>query len=218
LSAQSSQPLQFRALRPIARNVDRRLQEDAIVTVSLPSNARGFRVIDFRATVIALIESGVVLHPIELAGALPPGHAEDVFLSFVSAAGQLVGLKGTLISDDRGVRFEVRDGVHVRRRRYTRVDAQLPVTLDGCPGTTVNVAPDGLLVEAPLTVELGQDLELELTLPAYAQPLRLGATVVRHAGGLIALNFHPARRDARAAIAEFVVERRAAELQPTPST
>jgi hypothetical protein len=217
LSAQSPRRLQFRLDRPIAPNVDRRLQEDAIVTVSLPPNARGFRVIDFQATVIALIESSVVLHPIELAGTLPPGHAEDVFLSFVSAEGQLVGLKGTLVSDDRGVRFEVRDGVHVRRRRYTRVDAKLPITLDGSAGTTVNVAPEGLLVEAPLTVELGQELDLELTLPAYAQPLRLRATVVRHAGGLIALNFHPAHRDARAAIAEFVVERRATELQATPA-
>src|SRR5690242_8886284 len=96
------------------RNVDR-LRENALVTVSLPSSGSVFRVIDFHATVIALIESGAALHPIDTV--LPPGRAENVFLSFVSADGQLVGLKGTLISHDdgRGVRFEVQDGVHVRR-------------------------------------------------------------------------------------------------------
>ncbi len=45
---------------------------------------------DFQATVIALIESGATLHPIDTA--LPPGRAENVFLSFVHG-GQLVGLE-----------------------------------------------------------------------------------------------------------------------------
>jgi hypothetical protein len=191
-----------------------RLRENAVVTVSLPASGSAFRVMDFRATVIALIESGAALHPIDTT--LPPGRAENVFLSFVSAEGQLVGLKGTLISHDdgRGVRFEVQDGVHVRRSRYTRVDAELPVTLDGTEGTTVNVAPEGLLVNAPVTVELGQELDVTLTLPGKT-PLPLRAKVVRHAGSLIALHFAGARREIRAAVAEFVVERRAAELQGT---
>ncbi len=147
-----------------------RLRENAVVTISLPTGSN-FRVMDFHATVIALIESGAALHPIDVA--LPPGRAENVFLSFVHG-GHLVGLKGTLIShaDGRGVRFEISDGVHMRRSRYTRVDAELPVTVGGTPGSTINVAPEGLLVKASLTVELGQLLDVTLALPGRRRPAR----------------------------------------------
>ncbi len=81
---------------------------------------------------------------------------------------------------------------------------------DRCTGTTINVAPEGLLVKAPLDVELGETLELELTVPGHAQPVRPRATVVRHGGGLFAVHF-PGDPRARAVIAEFVVEQRAAQ-------
>jgi hypothetical protein len=192
-----------------------RLRDNASVTLSLPGG-NGYRISDFTATVVALIEPGAVLLPHDINPDALPRRADDVFLSFVHD-GQLVGLKGELTYDGRGLRFQVQDGVQRRRNRYTRVDAELAVTLRrgteaAAEGITVNVAPEGLLVRSPLPVELGELLEIALALPAYAQPLALQGKVVRHAGGLIALHFQGDRRDAGAAVAEFVVERRAAEL------
>ncbi len=195
-----------------------RLRENAVVTVSLPIGGGRFRVSDFSATVIALIESGAALLPLDVHTDALPERADDVFLSFVHG-GQLVGLKGELTYDaERGLRFQVQDGVQRRRDRYTRVDAELAVTLqradgsESCDGVTVNVAPEGLLVNAPLTVELGEPITVALALPAFTRPLELQAQVVRHAGGMIALHFGGDRRELRAAVAEFVVERRAAHL------
>jgi hypothetical protein len=190
-----------------------RLLENAVVTVNLPSTGALFRVADFDATVIALVEAGAALDPLAISVDQLPARAEDVFVSFVHG-GQLVGLKGTLSWNGQSLRFQVADGVHMRRDRYTRVDAELRVTLrrgeETCEGVTVNVAPEGLLVKAPLAVELGDAIDVDLKLPDHALTLR--SQVVRHAGGLIALHFAGERRELRAAVAEFVVERRAEQL------
>jgi hypothetical protein len=82
---------------------------------------------------------------------------------------------------------------------------------------TVNVAPEGLLVKTPLAVELGDIVELGLTLPGQPHPLSLRGEVVRHAGGLIALHLAGTRHELRAVLAEFVVERRAAQLHAAVS-
>jgi hypothetical protein len=193
------------------RDVER-LRENTVVTISLPTGG-GYRIADFEATVIAVIESGVAVHPIDVDARLLPERADDVFLTFVHH-GQLVGLKGSLTLRRGSLRFQVADGVQRRRSRYTRVDAELPVTVTRgeavVPGTTVNVAPEGLLVKAPLHVELGEALAIDLTLPGQAQPLRLRATVVRHAADLFAVHF-PGDPRVRAIIAEYVVEQRAAQ-------
>jgi hypothetical protein len=198
-----------------------RLNENTVVTISLPTGG-GFRVVDFEATVIAVIESGVALHPIDVDAVVLPERADDVFLTFVHQ-GQLVGLKGALTwrGQEGSLRFQVADGVQRRRSRYTRVDAQLPVTItrgeQSVAGTTVNVAPEGLLVRASLDVELGETLEIRLSLPGQTQPLRLHATVVRHAGDLFAVHF-PGDPRTRAVVAEFVVEQRATRLFTEPIT
>ena len=54
----------MRRAAPIHPIVDR-LRDNAIVTVSLPG-ASGYRVSDFSATVVALIETGAVLHPLDV--------------------------------------------------------------------------------------------------------------------------------------------------------
>ena len=170
------------------------------------------------STVIALVESGAALEPLGISPDLLPARADDVFLSFVHG-GQLVGLKGTLSWNGQRLRFQVADGVHMRRNRYTRVDAELAVTLrrgdETCEGVTVNVAPEGLLVKAPLPVELGDVVDVGLALPGQSHPLPLRGDVVRHAGGLIALHWRAARAARRGA--EFVVERRAAQLHAATS-
>jgi hypothetical protein len=199
---------------PIDREVER-LRENTVVTISLPPGG-GYRVVDFEATVIAVIESGVAVHPLDIDPRVLPERADGVFLTFVHQ-GQLVGLKGALTWRGHGgsLRFQVADGVQRRRSRYTRVEAALPVAIvrgeETVAGTTVNVAPEGLLIEAPLPVELGETLAIDLTLPEPGQPLRLRATVVRHAGGLFAVHC-PGDPRSRALIAEFVVQQRAAPL------
>jgi hypothetical protein len=193
--------------------MDLRLREDADVTLNLPSTGVGLRVRDFDAVVVALVDSGIVLAPRDVVAELLPAEIDDVFLSFVDGR-QLVGLKGTLTHDRRGLRFRVSDGVRMRRRGYSRVDAELPVTVrradgsDPCRGVTVDVAPEGLLVSARLAVALDDVLELLVTLPAAERPLRLRARVVRHGGGRIALRLLRDAPESRAALAEFVVERR----------
>jgi hypothetical protein len=162
--------------------VDQRLHEDARVTVNLPPRDALARLRDFDATVVALLDSAVVLQPVEIDFELIPGQTEEVFLSFISGSG-LVALKGELTRDGGGVRFQVRDGVRMRRRRATRVEAALPITLahaggDAITGITVNLSPDGVLVRCALKVELRDRIDVELTLPARA--LRLRGTVVRH--------------------------------------
>lgn len=196
---------------PIYDTVDR-LRENTIVTVSLPAVGRGYRVVHFEATVIAVIESGVALHPLGIDTRVLPERADDVFLTFVHNS-QLVGLKGSLKwrGNDGGLRFQVADGVQRRRSRFTRAEVELPVMVGETAGTTVNVAPEGLLIRAAMSVELGEELAIALTVPGHAEPLRLQATVVRHAGDLFAVHF-PGDPTVRATLAEFVVEQRAAQL------
>ena len=131
---------------------------------------------------------------------LIPGRTEDVFLSFVAGRG-LVALKGSLTRDERGVRFTVQDGVRVRRRRASRIDLELPVTLNGAPGTTSNLSSDGALVRAALAVELDDRIDVALTLPEAE--LQLRARVVRHGDGMIALQF---LGGPRAALADFIAD------------
>ncbi|HET6547118.1 MAG TPA: PilZ domain-containing protein [Solirubrobacter sp.] len=195
--------------------MDQRLFENANVTISLPFSGAPLRVSDFEATVVALVRSAIVLEPVSVNADLVPAHAEDVYLSFESEH-RLVGLKGELIRDRRGVRFQAQDGVRARTRGYTRVDVDLPITLrhatDTCHGVTINVAPEGLLVRADLSTALDDVLEISLKLPRQDRPLALDGRVVRHGSGLIALNF-VGSHDAVAAIAEFVVERRYDEVR-----
>jgi hypothetical protein len=98
------------------------------------------------------------------------------------------------------VRFSVEVGVQKRGRRSTRVPVELAITLDGTPGTTINIATEGVLLRCDRTVETGDVLQVELQLPGG--PLSARGRVVRHAEGLIALELH---RDAHPTVAEFVI-------------
>ena len=139
---------------PIVQLVDQRLHEHIRVTRQPParSDARA-RLRDFDATVVELLDTAVVLQPVDIDFDLIPGQTDEVFLSFVTGRG-LVALKGALTRDHGGVRFQVQDGVRVRRQRATRVDVELPVTLrrgeEEAVGTTANLSSDGVLVRTAL--------------------------------------------------------------------
>ena len=170
-----------------------RLTEIEYVTINLPGGR------DFNANVVAVAGTTAALHPAGFAIAKLPPRIEGVLLSFVSGS-QLVGLKGSLTRDGAILRFTVEDGVHKRDRRSTRIPAELPITLDGSPGTTINIATEGVLLRCDKPVETGDVLEVELSLPGGAVSTR--GRVVRHAEGLIALELH---RDAHPTVAEFVI-------------
>ena len=206
-----------RAHRPITRDVDNRLTEDSVVTISLPAGAP-VRLRDFNATVIARVKSGVVLEPIGVVAAALPARSEDVFLSFVSGTG-LVALEGSLTHDRGALRFQVQDGIRVHARRYTRVEAELSLSLrradadKGWAGTSVNIAQEGLLARSQFPAALDDVVALTLWLPGIEQPLELQARVVRHADDMAALRFVDVGPHEQAAIAEFVIEQRLAERQ-----
>jgi PilZ domain len=197
--------------------VDHRLTEDAVVTVSLPPGAP-VRLRDFNATVVARVRSSVVLEPIGVMVEALPQRSEAVFVSFVSGTG-LVALKGALTRERGALRFQVQDGIRVDARRYTRVDAELAVSLqrtdaeEGWSGTTVNIAQEGLLARTQLPVAMDDDVAVTLWLPELEQPLAPQAKVVRRGGDMVALHFLDVGPFEQAAIAEFVIEQRLAERQ-----
>jgi hypothetical protein len=197
--------------------VDHRLTEDAVVTISLPAGAP-VRHRDFNATVIARVKAGVVLEPIGVVAEALPQRSESVFLSFVSGTG-LVALKGALTRERGALRFKVQDGIRVHARRYTRVDAELKLTLQradadkGWAGTTVNIAQEGLLARTQFPAAMDDQVAVTLSLPGIEQPLPLQARVVRHGGDMVALHFEDVGAFEQAAIAEFVIEQRLAARQ-----
>jgi hypothetical protein len=170
-----------------------RLTEIETVRVNLPGGR------DFDAHVVAVAGTTAALRPIGLVIGKLPQRVDGVLISFVYGA-QLVGLKGSLTRDREILRFTVQDGVHKRDRRSTRIPAELAITLDGTPGTTVNIATEGVLLRCDRMVETGDVLRVELALPGGAVSTR--GRVVRHADGLIALELH---RDAHPTVAEFVI-------------
>ena len=199
--------------------MDHRLTEESVVTISLPAGAP-VRLRDFNATVVARVKSGVVLEPIGLLADLLPARSENVFLSFATGSG-LVGLKGSVTRERGALRFQVQDGIRVDARRYTRVEAELTLSLQradaekGWSGTTVNIAQEGLLARTQLPVALDDEVAIQLWLPGLEQPLGLRGHVVRHASGLVALHFDDPAAFEQAAIAEFVIEQRLATRQLT---
>lgn len=187
------------------------------MTISLAAGAP-VRLRDFNATVVARVKSGVVLEPIGVVAEALPQRSDDVFLSFVNGSG-LVALKGSLTRERGALRFQVQDGIRVHARRYTRVEAELSLSLmradadKGWAGTSVNIAQEGLLARTQFPAALDDEVTVTLWLPGIEQPLELQARVVRHAADMVALQFVDVGPYEQAAIAEFVIERRLAERQ-----
>jgi PilZ domain-containing protein len=192
LSSRRRKALNWRACASDVARVQR-LTEIEYVTINLPGGR------DFDAHVVAVAGTTAALKPIGFVIAKLPSRIDDVLISFVYGT-QLVGLKGLLVRDARILRFVVADGVQKRGRRSTRIPAELAITLDGTPGTTINIATEGVLVRCDKAVETGDVLQVELQLPGG--PLSARGRVVRHAEGLIALELH---RDAHVTVGEFVI-------------
>jgi hypothetical protein len=189
-----------------------RLSEFESITINLPVAGSAFRVRDFDCMVVAVAGTTAALEPIGLLAELLPERIDGVLLSFVHQ-GRLIGLKGALTRERGSLRFRVGDGVHVSGRRSTRVDAAAAVALrhvgsgEAGDGTTINIATEGVLLRSGLAVATGDELDLEIALPT---PLVTRGRVVRHAEDLLAVEF---RREAHAAVAEFVIGRQEEKLR-----
>jgi hypothetical protein len=105
--------------------------------------------------------------------------------------------------------------VQIRRRRSTRADAALPVTVrtaaHTCDGTTINVGADGLLARADLDVNTGDSVHISLELTESQPRLEVSGRVVRH-DGLIAFRFLRHSHAIRSRLASFVARQRLTAL------
>jgi hypothetical protein len=196
-----------------------RLSEYEDVEITLPPDVV-FRDACFKCSVIAVTGATAALEPANRAEVmwLAP-RIDGAFMTF-HHHDALVALKGTLthIGSIADLRFKVSDGVQLPRRKASRARVCLPVALrrSGSPevvqGLTVDLSGDGVLVETMLHVATGDAVALTLSLPGSDEAVEAVTTVVRTAPGVIAVQLSHASRDARARLAEFVVERNRAAL------
>jgi hypothetical protein len=193
-----------------------RLREFDQVTINLPREAARASERDFDCVVLAFDRATAMLRPL---GALPAGlprtltHVTMLF----GHGGGVVGLNGVFILDAPYLLFTVEDGVQLPRRRATRAPIALPVVLthggEEHAGVTVNVAADGLLVEATLTAEPGDELSARLPLPELGE-VEVPARVVRAGDdGLVALELRHGGSRVRAALVQLVLAVQTAELR-----
>jgi PilZ domain-containing protein len=202
--------------------VDRLHDHDAVV-VTLP---RGHYMVptSFTARILAVDGMTVALEVDNKAEtARLPDQVPNAFLTF-RHSDSLVGFRGTLhaarpVGD---FRFVVADRA-ATRSRSTRINCMTWVMVrrlsgdepgDEVQGTTVNIAPAGLLIEAAGTDAVTGDLvEFHLTHPDDHDKIVSGeATVVRHGEGLVAVAVTDDSAEARAVLGALVVARSRAVL------
>jgi hypothetical protein len=193
-----------------------RLHEFDRVTINLPREAARARERDFDCAVVAFDRATTILRPVEALPAGLPRTLAHVTLLFEHES-RLVGLRGVFIVDEPYVLFTVEDGVQLARRRSTRTPLALSVTLtrDGeeASGATVNVAPDGLLVESDIAVAEGDRVGARLGLPEPVGSVEVPARVVRAGDGLVAIELEHQDSRVRAALLQLVVAQQTALLR-----
>jgi PilZ domain len=147
----------------------------------------------------------------------------NAFLTF-RHGDTLVGFRGTLHAAHPlgDFRFVVADRA-ARRSRSTRVNCMTRVAIrrisgdqpgEEVTGTTVNVAPGGLLIEAGgVDAVTGDVVEFHMTHPDdHDKTISGQATVVRHGDGLVAVAVTDDSSEARADLGALVVARSRAVL------
>ena len=165
-----------------------RLTEHQLVTICPPPDLA--RVTAFQCYVVAIDGQVISLHPARAIDvAWMPNKLDEVMLTF-QQRGQMIALSGTLryqaVSED--LRFRVTDKVQLPPRRSSPLQLCAPVTLtpvdaNGMPTgpevalQTQELAPDGVLLE-PARDELPAGLlDVAVTLPKDAEPVRARGVV-----------------------------------------
>jgi c-di-GMP-binding flagellar brake protein YcgR len=182
----------------------RRLREHQLVTLELDRpNA------SIECLVLAVEGSEATLtfvHPGD-AGRLPATD-KDAYLTFVHRS-QLVTLKGTgRRRDDEEACFKVTDRVMVpQRRRYARVDVELPLTIGSLGTRTRDLSADGLLADLLLPDE-PETVRIRLPLPDGKPPIECDARVVRRVDGGTGLRYDGISSEDRDRLKQFVAARK----------
>lgn len=184
-----------------------RLREFDVVAVTLPE-AGLLRDGAFMCHVIAIAGTTIALEPVDRpAVTWLPDFVDGTFLTF-SHGHSLIALKGALLQ--RGavgdLRFKVTDRPRADRRKASRVNACLPVQLDGREGLTVNLSADGLLVDCDVPASAGGEVDITLSLPGSDEPLLVQGTVSRVDGGRVELQLDHAAAAVHSRLATFVLE------------
>jgi len=179
----------------------RRLREQAVVTLS-PSEERGRPV---RCWVVAVGHAGAALLPMPGELVDERGSEGDWFLVFHSGA-SLIALRGRIdCREARDLRFRPTDGVQVSRRGAARLTAEQPITLAGRETTTVNLSSDGVLVEEPGGIDLGETVPFSLELVAGEPPVEGLASAVRRDGRRLGFTLDDLSAAQRERIDEHVI-------------
>lgn len=201
-----------------------RLRNHETVVITLPQG-QYLSPTSFTARMLAHEERTIALeieNPLDAVRV--PGRVPNAFLTF-RHGDALVGFRGTLFAAQPAgdFRFVVADQA-AQQGRATRITCAARVALrpisqgaDGgeqVEGTTVNIAPGGLLIDAPKArVENGEAIEFQLWHPDRDDTVLSGkATVVRHGGGMLAIALSPDSHEAHAGLGALVVDRSRAEL------
>ena len=201
-----------------------RLRDHDTVAIAVP---RGHYLVPVSFTARILAVEGMTV-ALEVENTTETGRLPDrtpnAFMTF-RRGDSLVGFRGTLHAARPAgdFRFVVADRA-ARLSRSTRINCMTRVMVrrlseeeepsEEVQGVTVNIAPGGLLIEAPTTDAVTGDLiEFRLTHPDDNDRVIAGeATVVRHGDGLVAVAVTDASTEARAALGALVVARSRAVL------
>ena len=184
-----------------------RLREFDVVAVTLPE-AGLLRDTAFKCHVIAIAGATIALEPVDRAAVTwLPECVDGAFLTF-SDGNSLIALKGLLLQ--RGaigdLRFKVTDRTRPDRRRASRVNTCVPVSVDGHEGLTVNVSADGLVIDCGLEAGEGSNVDVTVSLPGSDEPLVTEGNITRVDGRHVAVQFNGGAAAVRSRLAKFVLE------------
>ncbi len=193
----------------------KRLQIHDKVLISIPNQAFGLE-----AVVLVFSEHGMTLEALDkVAVARLPEAMSGSLISF-RYRGTLVALAGTLfcVKPVGDLRFQLADS-ELHLERGSRFKFEMPITVRladseaEVDAKTVDVGPDGLLVECDLEVNLGDSVTVAINsahvdevAASTAEVVTGKAEVVRGpASGLMALRLPPESSAVRNALGELVV-------------
>ena len=191
-----------------------RLRLHEVVLVAVPHGLRD----GLLATVLAFSERGMTLQAMDKERVLRLRDANpDSFVTFRHEKA-LVALPGTVyrLKPIGDLRFQVSErGFY--RTRGTRVNYEMPVTVGGSSGVesegaTVNIGPDGVLIECALETLVGERVTVSFVAPQSNRLVSGAAEVVRAAEGLVAVHLRPDSTEVRNALGNIVVAVSRAEL------
>jgi hypothetical protein len=173
----------------------------------------------FEAVVLAFSERGMTLQARDKVRLVRlPDVVPDAFVTFRHEK-SLVALPGTLfcVKPVGDLRFQVSEA-SLYRSRGTRLKYVMPITVreagsdDEISGATVDVGPDGLLIECETKAALGDNLTVSFASPHRNKQVSGAAQVVRVGPGMVAVRLPRESTAVRNSLGEIVVAQSRAEL------